>query len=160
MPLSEQYPPPVQKQEGSDDAMIPLSMNKDNSFEHGMTVMARWTIDFGDVVIEQGTQGQIISKSGEPILVRWDRIGDRHAVASQLVHLPSIPIEDEDVYLPKKKRTEEVQVPEKKNKKKEVVAEPQLSIARMEDNKAKEALRNKGKGPGKGKGKAKDDVTV
>lgn len=152
MPLSEQYP----QQEGSDDAMIPLSMNQDISFEPEMSVMARNAIDFGDVLIEQGTKGKIISKSGEPILVRWDRIGERRAVASQLMPVVEPTFDDEDIYLPKKRRSEEVQETGKKKQKKETVAEPQLSIARMEDNKAREASKNAGKGSGKGK----DDVTV
>jgi len=136
--------------------MIPLSMNQDDSFEPEMAVMARFNIDFGDMVIEQGTKGHIVSKKGEPIVVKWDRIGDRPAAAAQLLPVDG-PKFDEDVYVPKQKRNTEVQEPEKK-KKKEVVAEaPAISLARMEDNRVKEVLEKKaGKGPGKGK----DDVTV
>jgi len=151
---NEQYPEPVQRQEVSDDAMIPLSMNQDDSFEPEMAVMARFNIDFGDLVIEQGTKGHVISKKGEPIVVKWDRIGDRPAAAAQLLPVDG-PKFDEDVYVPKQKPRAEVKEPEKK---KEVVVEaPVISLARMEDNKVKEALeKNSGKGPGKGK----DDVTV
>lgn len=157
MPRSELYPPPVQKQEGSDDAMVPRSMNQDDSFKPQMTVVARFNIDFGDVVIEQGTKGQITSQAGEPIVVKWDRIGDRPAAAAQLMPV-EVPTFDEDVFVPKPKRSAAPPATQKKKKKKtEAVEEaPPLSIARMEDNRAKEALNKAGKGPGKGK----DDVTV
>jgi len=120
-----------------------------------MDVMARFKIDFGNMVIEQGTKGHIVSKKGEPIVVSWDRIGDAPAAAAQLLPVDG-PKFDEDVYVPKQKRNPEVQEPEKK--KKEVVAEAQaVSLARLEDNRVKEASEKKvGKGPGKGK----DDVTV
>lgn len=123
---------------------------------------ARFDMDFKDVLIEQGTKGQIISQKGDPLLVKWDGIGERPAAPSQLI--PVAPINDEEVFYPKVTRKAEVQTSEKK-KKKEVVAEgPVLSIARMEENRAKEAeVKNKGQGKGQAKGKGKKgkaDVTV
>lgn len=128
-----------------------------------MTVAARFSIDFGDVVIEQGTKGQIVSRRGAPLLVKWEGIGDRPVAPSQLIPIGPDPA-DEEVYYPKvmSPRNREVQAP--------VEEENKPSLAGTEENKAEQASATdsttkeapsgtgKGKRMGKGKkGKAKAD---
>lgn len=133
-----------------------------------MTVAARFSIDFGDVVIEQGTKGQIVSRRGHPLLVKWEGIGDRPVAPSQLIPIGPDPADSEEVYYPKVMRpNREVQAPvEEDNTEKPT----KPSLAGTEENKAEQALAadettkqapsgtGKGKRMGKGKkGKAKAD---
>ena len=143
----------MQKQEGTnEDAMYPVAMSQDDSFEPGMAVMARFAVGFrGSQVIEQGTMGRIISQKGDPLHVWWDRIGDRPAAPSQLIPVVGAASDDdEEVHYPRVMRpNSQAQITEKED----VAEAPVLSLDGTEDNKAKEeAEKSKGKG---GKGKKK-----
>lgn len=156
-----------------------------------MAVRARFAMDFSDVVVEQGTMGQIVSQKGDlPLIVQWERIGDRPAVPSQLVPIVGPPAastrdDDDDVFYPTMRRRGEVQnkeievvedvaqVPVMSRASKEEDEARAANMASMEGNKASEAEKSqatksqaakgqgKGKGHRKGKGKkGKADVTV
>merc|ERR1719162_882490 len=126
--------------------------------------MARFDMDFRDVVIVQGTMGQIVSQNGDPLLVKWERIGDRPAAPSQLLPIVGPPQADEDVFFPTVKRKAEVPtIHQKMMVVEEVEEEPVLSPARleelaaiearMEENAATEGEKSQGKGKGKGQRK-------
>merc|ERR1712028_60614 len=119
-----------------------------------MNVMARFDMDFRDVVIVQGTMGQIISQHGDPLLVKWERIGDRPAAPSQLLPIVGPPQADEDVFFPTVKRKAEVPtIHQKMMVVEDVEEEPVLSPARLEENAATEGEKSQGKGKGKGQRK-------
>lgn len=125
-------------------------------------MLAQFNMDFGDLVIVQGTKGRIVSEKDDPLFVRWDGIGDRPAAPSQLVLADSSLEEDqEEFFLPVMGRKAEAQVAIKEEKKADEGAQ---SIAKTEDNKAKKVGKGKGKAKGKRKtGKvasAEVDVTV
>lgn len=92
--------------------MYPRAMGQvgqDGSFKTGMAVLAQNDMDFGDVVVKQGTKGQIVSQKGEPLLVKWERIGERPAAPSQIAPIDPGQMIDEEVYYPRVKRNPEQQ---------------------------------------------------
>jgi len=119
--------------------MYPLTMKNDGSFQPGSAVVAQFDIDFGDLVIVQGTKGRVVSEKDQPLLVRWDGAGDRPVAQSQLApEAPNSGDDDEEFFLPKVFRKTEVQAPlEEEEEEEKKAVESTLSIARMEENKAR-----------------------
>jgi len=115
--------------------MYPLAA-QNGQFKPGMSVLARNNMDFGDLVIKQGTKGQIVFKEADSLLVKWDGIGDRPAAPSQVVPVESGPTDDGELFFPKIKRKVEPQVLEQAEDFE--VEEPVLSIARMEEKIARD----------------------
>jgi len=125
--------------------VYPLATAQTGPLKIGMSVLARNIINFGDIVIEQGTKGEILFIEEDSFLVKWDGIGDRPAAPSQLVPVDadaSPSDDDEEVFYPKSKRRVAPQAVEKAEEE-DVEEEPVVSLARMEENKAREEARAK-----------------
>jgi len=139
VPQDNQYRQTSRRQDGNTDAMdamYPLTTAHNGPFKHGMSVLARNNMDFGNLVIKQGTKGQIVFKEEDSLVVKWDGIGDLPAAPSQLVPVDSGPTDDdEEFFFPQIRRKVEPKVVEKTE---DVEVEPVLSLARMEENRASE----------------------
>jgi len=139
--------------------MYPVAMNNDGSFQPGSVVVAQFDLDFGDLVIAQGTKGRVVSEKDDPLLVRWDGAGDRPVAQSQLaLEAPNSGDDDEEFFFPKvgrKESEEEGEAPLEEEKK---AVESKLSIARMEENQAR-IEQDKAKAKSK-TGDAEVDATV
>jgi hypothetical protein len=86
---------------------------------------------------------KLFPKKNDPLLVKWERIGDRPAAPSQLLPIvgPTSENSDEDVFFPKRRRDAEVQTTDQKMMIAEEVEEERvLSLGRMEENAAIEAM--------------------
>lgn len=79
----------------------------------GNLVLARYSMDFGDLVVLEGTKGQIVSQKDEPLLVKWEGIGERPAAASQIVSIDQGQMTEEEVYYPRAKRSPKQQAASK-----------------------------------------------